>query len=42
MRYSVLSWSPVARLVEGKKALENAGGFKTESILCVGGGSKTG
>jgi L-fuculokinase len=28
------------RLVEGKKALENAGGFKTESILCVGGGSK--
>ena len=29
-----------ARLVEGKKALENAGGFKTESILCVGGGSK--
>jgi len=29
-----------ARLVEGKKALEDAGGFKTESILCVGGGSK--
>jgi L-fuculokinase len=29
-----------ARLSEGKKALENAGGFKTESILCVGGGSK--
>jgi L-fuculokinase len=29
-----------ARLVEGKRALENAGGFKTESILCVGGGSK--
>jgi L-fuculokinase len=28
------------RLVEGKRALENAGGFKTESILCVGGGSK--
>lgn len=28
------------RLVEGKKALENAGGFKTDSILCVGGGSK--
>jgi L-fuculokinase len=28
------------RLVEGKKALEKAGGFKTESILCVGGGSK--
>ena len=28
------------RLAEGKKALENAGGFKTENILCVGGGSK--
>jgi L-fuculokinase len=28
------------RLVEGKIALEKAGGFKTESILCVGGGSK--
>ena len=28
------------RLTEGKKALEIAGGFKTESILCVGGGSK--
>jgi L-fuculokinase len=28
------------RLSEGKNALENAGGFKTESILCVGGGSK--
>lgn len=28
------------RLVEGKKALEEAGGFKTDSILCVGGGSK--
>jgi L-fuculokinase len=29
-----------ARLTEGKSALENAGGFTTESILCVGGGSK--
>jgi L-fuculokinase len=29
-----------SRMTEGKKALENAGGFKTESILCVGGGSK--
>jgi L-fuculokinase len=29
-----------ARLADGKRALENAGGFKTESILCVGGGSK--
>lgn len=28
------------RLAEGKIALEKAGGFKTESILCVGGGSK--
>jgi L-fuculokinase len=28
------------RLKEGKNALENAGGFKTDSILCVGGGSK--
>jgi L-fuculokinase len=28
------------RLLEGKRALEIAGGFKTESILCVGGGSK--
>lgn len=28
------------RLAEGKKALEEAGGFGTESIICVGGGSK--
>jgi L-fuculokinase len=28
------------RLLTGKKALENAGGFKAESILCVGGGSR--
>lgn len=28
------------RLKEGKDALESAGGFKTDSILCVGGGSK--
>jgi L-fuculokinase len=28
------------RLKEGKDALEVAGGFKTDSILCVGGGSK--
>jgi len=28
------------RLAEGKRALENAGGFRTGSILCVGGGSK--
>ena len=29
-----------ARLVEGKVALEKAGRFNAESILCVGGGSK--
>jgi L-fuculokinase len=28
------------RLKEGKESLENAGGFKADSILCVGGGSK--
>jgi len=28
------------RLAEGKRALENAGSFKTDNILCVGGGSK--
>lgn len=28
------------RLKEGKEALEKAGGFSTDSILCVGGGSK--
>lgn len=28
------------RVKEGKSALENAGGFKTGSILCVGGGSR--
>lgn len=28
------------RLVKGKKALEDAGGFLTENIICVGGGSK--
>jgi L-fuculokinase len=28
------------RLAEGKKALEDAGGFKAGSILCVGGGSR--
>jgi L-fuculokinase len=28
------------RLGDGKRALENAGGFKADSILCVGGGSK--
>jgi len=28
------------RFAEGKKALEKAGGYKTKSILCVGGGSR--
>jgi L-fuculokinase len=28
------------RLKEGKEALEKAGGFQTDTILCVGGGSK--
>ncbi|HUX94522.1 MAG TPA: L-fuculokinase [Bacteroidales bacterium] len=28
------------RLAEGRKVLEEAGGFRTESIICVGGGSK--
>ena len=28
------------RLAEGKKVLEEAGGFRTDSIICVGGGSK--
>lgn len=28
------------KLLEGKNALEMAGGFKAEEILCVGGGSK--
>lgn len=28
------------RLAEGKRRLENIGGFRAESILCVGGGSK--
>ena len=38
--YRAILESLAERLVQGKKALENAGGFKTESILCVGGGSK--
>ncbi|HVN59024.1 MAG TPA: L-fuculokinase [Bacteroidales bacterium] len=28
------------RLKQGKEALENAGGFRAESLICVGGGSK--
>ena len=28
------------KLAEGKRALEHAGGFRTDNIICVGGGSK--
>jgi L-fuculokinase len=38
--YHAMLESLSERLAEGKKALEIAGGFKTDSILCVGGGSK--
>ena len=38
--YRAMLESLSARLAEGKNAIEKAGGFKTESILCVGGGSK--
>jgi L-fuculokinase len=38
--YRAMLESLSERLAEGKRALEEAGGFKTESILCVGGGSK--
>jgi L-fuculokinase len=38
--YRAMLESLSERLNEGKTALEKAGGFKTESILCVGGGSK--
>jgi L-fuculokinase len=38
--YRAILESLSERLAEGKKALEEAGGFNTGSILCVGGGSK--
>jgi L-fuculokinase len=38
--YRAMLESLSQRLKEGKDALEKAGGFKTDSILCVGGGSK--
>jgi L-fuculokinase len=38
--YRAMLEALAARLDEGKRALEKAGGFRTESILCVGGGSK--
>ncbi len=38
--YRAMLESLSERLAEGKRALEEAGEFKTESILCVGGGSR--
>jgi L-fuculokinase len=38
--YRAILESLAQRLAEGKAALEKAGGFRTESILCVGGGSR--
>jgi L-fuculokinase len=38
--YRAMLESLSERLAEGKNTLEKAGGFRTESILCVGGGSK--
>jgi L-fuculokinase len=38
--YRAMIESLCERLAEGKLALEKAGGFKAESILCVGGGSR--
>lgn len=38
--YRAMLEALATRLAEGNKALEEAGGFKTESIICVGGGSK--
>jgi L-fuculokinase len=38
--YRAMLESLSSRLKEGKEALERAGGFTTNSILCVGGGSK--
>jgi L-fuculokinase len=38
--YRAMLESLSQRLKEGKDALERAGGFRTDSILCVGGGSK--
>jgi L-fuculokinase len=38
--YRAMLESLSERLAVGKRALEDAGGFKTDSILCVGGGSK--
>lgn len=38
--YRAILEALAVRLAEGKAALEKAGGFKTENILCVGGGSR--
>jgi L-fuculokinase len=38
--YRAIIESLSERLLEGKRVLEEAGGYKTESIICVGGGSK--
>ncbi|HQJ21016.1 MAG TPA: L-fuculokinase [Bacteroidales bacterium] len=38
--YRAMLESLALRLKEGKEALEKAGGFRTDTILCVGGGSK--
>ena len=38
--YRAMLEALAGRLAEGKNALEKAGGFLTESIICVGGGSK--
>jgi len=38
--YRAMLEALAGRLREGREALENAGGFRTGSILCVGGGSR--
>ncbi|MEE4115566.1 MAG: L-fuculokinase [Marinilabiliaceae bacterium] len=38
--YRAMLESLALKLREGKKAIEEAGGFRSDSILCVGGGSK--
>lgn len=38
--YRALLEALALRLAEGKRALEEAGGFRADSIICVGGGSK--
>lgn len=38
--YRAMLEALAGRAAEGKKALESAGGFKMEKLICVGGGSK--